>query len=564
MGGFLDLFTKIGLFPGVDERITTSTPKQSRSESALAINPNDPANLIAVSKRFIDPAKYHFTVAPVFKKSGSDWTEATLPNPSNWDGLTDPVVAFDHHGTAFLVAEPLRFDPDDITVIGMQVFKSTNKGQSWSNPTSLIQGRAVDGNDDKSWITCDRGPASPYKGRIYVAWAVGGALRLARSLDGGNNWIGAGALPAGADVPGVPVAWAPEINVGEDGVVHVVWYVHSSGTSIRYCRSTDGGNTFSAPVDAVTGVVSLNSNTLPGSTGSWPEFPGGKFRVLTLATGTTLTNRFVVAWSDMREGHARIYYRVLEKTTPSTWTWLGPANGQPLLPSLASSANVHHFHPQLAATGSGVVSCAFYEFGTKGDGKRIDTRLAASWTKGDSFDWLATVTDAPWDPATNAPPSHGNPQDTFIGEYFGFDADASDFAAVWTDTRTGVQELFYDRVATTKVELPDELRGIWAKVFGGVANDGGGFVIVNGKFIRVPPRGPKYAILQSLIALDSVEEIEHPAGAKLVGAISEAIGSIARDLGKAAPAHLAATVETDDGAALAPKEDGAGRRRAST
>jgi hypothetical protein len=132
----------------------------------------------------------------------------------------------------------------------------------------------------------------------------------------------------------------------------------------------------------------------------------------------------------------------------------------------------------------------------------------------------------------NAPLSHGNPEDTFIGEYFGLDADDSTFAVVWTDTRTGVQELFYDRVSTQKTDMPDELEGIWGRVVGGVASDGGGFIIVNGKFIRIPPRGPKYALLQSLIALDAAEQIDHPMGAHVVSGVAAAIAGIAKDLAK--------------------------------
>ena len=36
----------------------------------------------------------------------------------------------------------------------------------------------------------------------------------------------------------------------------------------------------------------------------------------------------------------------------------------------------------------------------------------------------------------------------FIGDYFGLAAGEQDFAVLWTDTRTGVQELFFDRVNT--------------------------------------------------------------------------------------------------------------------
>jgi hypothetical protein len=119
---------------------------------------------------------------------------------------------------------------------------------------------------------------------------------------------------------------------------------------------------------------------------------------------------------------------------------------------------------------------------------------------------------------------------------------------VWTDTRTGVQELFYDRIDTSKTDYPEWWKGISGKVFGGVANDGGGFIIVNGKIIRIPPRGPKYAIMQSLVALDAAEEIDHPQGAHVVQSIAEAIVGIGKDLAKGKVVHAgraAVVVEAD-------------------
>jgi hypothetical protein len=101
-------------------------------------HPTDRSNLIAASKKFIDPVKYHFTVAPVFPKTGGGlWTEATLP-PGSWDGMTDPALAFNHLGHAFLVAEPLRFGPSDIKVTGIQPFRLTNRGQTWLSPEARL------------------------------------------------------------------------------------------------------------------------------------------------------------------------------------------------------------------------------------------------------------------------------------------------------------------------------------------------------------------------------------------------------------------------------------------
>jgi hypothetical protein len=75
---------------------------------------------------------------------------------------------------------------------------------------------------------------------------------------------------------------------------------------------------------------------------------------------------------------------------------------------------------------------------------KIDTRMALSFDNGISFSQLFTVTDQPWDPALDAPWAHGNPNLTFIGEYFGLDASDNGFYPLWTDTRTGIQELWMD------------------------------------------------------------------------------------------------------------------------
>ncbi len=55
-----------GLSTNTDVQITKSLPNESRSESAVAVNPLYSSNLIAASKKFIDPKKYDFTVSTSF------------------------------------------------------------------------------------------------------------------------------------------------------------------------------------------------------------------------------------------------------------------------------------------------------------------------------------------------------------------------------------------------------------------------------------------------------------------------------------------------------------------
>src|SRR5262249_5904923 len=131
-------------------------------------------------------------------------------------------------------------------------------------------------------------------------------------------------------------------------------------------------------------------------------------------------------------------------------------------------------------------ACAFYEFGQKlfDNAYRIDVKIASSslfLTSTEPVDFFhpATVTEQAWDPTIDAPLSRGNASVTFIGEYFGLEAEGDDFCMLWTDTRTRKQELWFSRVATFRPRLP-HIAGVPTEVVGvvsaGVKNDAGGWV----------------------------------------------------------------------------------------
>jgi hypothetical protein len=455
---------------------------------------------VGASKKFIDPSVYLFKLGVIYTfDGGNSWHESTLPMRRGWDGMTDPTVAFDHFGNCFLVGEPLRFNRDkvgtseDLTGLGMVVYRSSDGGASWQEPIQLT----TDTTDDKQWVICDNNHYSPYYGNVYVVWGASSPLRFARSTDHGQTWTGKAGEASGSTL--VSRSFAPELAISADGTLHIFWH-DDGGSDIKYLRSTDGGSSFSLMPPVVTGMVSLRGH-LP-ETGTWPHFDHGKFRVITLVTSCTLGNVLLVAWADMREGRSRIYYR---RSPDGGVTWEGSASGQPLLPQVAYGDN-HCFHPQIVATGTGVVGCAFYMFGREFEQYVIRVQLAGSWNNGVSFPYFVTVTDRSWDPLVNAPAVHGNAAVHFIGEYFGLDASEESFSLLWTDTRTGVQELFYDAVETKKVTCP-RLPDIVGQVFGGVASDGGGFVIVGGKVIKVPPWSPLREVYEVLGAFEAVSEV---------------------------------------------------------
>jgi len=69
----------------------------------------------------------------------------------------------------------------------------------------------------------------------------------------------------------------------------------------------------------------------------------------------------------------------------------------------------------------------------------------------------------------------------------------------------------------------EELEVLAAEVFGGVAKGGDGWVIVNGKLTRVPPRGIKGELLKAIVALDEAEGLDRAAAAKRVTAILDSL-----------------------------------------
>ncbi len=563
-----DLFKRYGLFPEDNVQVTSGNSNQARSESVIAVNPRNKNNLIAASKKFSNPKTYRNTIGVrVSLDGGNTWQDATLPTLPEWgdmvgvngmdatSGMTDPAVVFDDFGNAFMVGEPVLYHPnlrvpDDIETLGMYLYKSSDGGLSWNAPIPL---HVRDKDDDKSWITCDNNPASPHYGNIYVVWGASSPLRFARSTDHGVTWKGVGNQPVASQL--TASTYAPEISIGLDGTVHIAWHSWVSGRkgangTIFYMRSADGGETFEGPKPIVENVWSLRGNlpesgSLVGKDGqvvTWPHFPGAAFRVITLATGCGFgfdpTRRafhfpfispknFMVAWSDFREGAARIY---CQTSSNSGISFDGPQSGRPLLEGQSIDKSLHHFHPQLVSTGSGVVGCTYYEY--KEIEKLIDVKLSASFDRGKTFSHTVTVNDRSWNPAVDAPWAHGDPQVTFIGEYFGLDAHDDGFDVLWTDTRTGVQELFYDRVATETTEIPRIFEGIIAEILFGVIQGGDGVVIVNGHIIRIPPRGPVYDLAQAIVALDAAGNIDGLAGRNLTKSVFDAVKAIAGEAGR--------------------------------
>lgn len=522
-------FMKTGIFPSPQVRASFfKTTNQDRSESCIAVNPADSSNLVGASKLFSDPQKYKFVVAVVFSTDGgSIWHDsAPLQLLPGWEGLSDPAIAFDKSGIAYLFTEPLNFnylsDPDynpnittDIVSTHMVMYKSTNKGASWSAPIIVDANEGNAESFDKLWLAIDQN-----NDNIYTSWGYGN-MQFARSVNGGANWKGVGNQSINDSISN---GSAPEINVGTNGYIHIV--SHSQTTNnIRYLRSKNGGDSFEPEKQIAVGLRDIDSGI--GGSG-FKSYPNASFRALTLSTACNVPNqnKIAVAWADYRENVTRIYY-TLSNDNGDTW----PANsGIPLLPSFSANERFHDFHPQIIAAGNGNIGCAFYRYYESS--ALIDVMFTISFDGGQTFWFPESINSNSWNPAINAPWSHQDPDKTFIGDYFGLDADDENFHVLWTNTQDGVQELYYNTVRTSKYDPPHILDGIYAQIFGGVANDGGGYIFVGGKFIKVPPRSPFLDVLHAIAAYDSVQNIGSVSTIRFQKSMLETISNIAKKANK--------------------------------
>jgi hypothetical protein len=238
------------LTPRTDVNVSNLSGNQT--ESFVAVNPANPANLIAYSNTGTGNLAWFST------NGGSSWSSVAIPAPANTVASSDrdPNIAFDRNGTAFLA-----YLADDTAAAGVNhivVAQSTNGGQAWSS-LNVASGVVY-----HPYLAIGADPLDPTRDNVYVAYrqdvteesALDSQVHVRASYDGGQTF------PTDATINDDSASGQDEASycalaVGPGGRLYAAWDDSSLApdhSDIKLDTSADGGKTW-------------GSDMLVGSTG---------------------------------------------------------------------------------------------------------------------------------------------------------------------------------------------------------------------------------------------------------------------------------------------------------
>ena len=450
----------------------------SEVEPWLDVNPTNVANLVGAwqQDRWSNGGARGLLAGASFD-GGSTWQSVVIPkitvcsggtaaNGGNYQRATDPWVSFGADGVVHQLALSFNDVAPPFTAFdfdhSLLASKSEDGGQTWSDPEVVI--RDLDANvfNDKQTITADPTdadlvyavwdrlvfPASERAAVIagFVTAAFRGPAWFARSTDGGDSWEPARQIydPGQNDQ-----TIGNQIVVLPDGtLVNLFDEIHNDnskkqrGYSVRVMRSTDQGDTWSAPVFIdLLGTIFVTD----------PE-SGDDVRTGDIIPDVAVAPNgdLYAVWQDARLNGGGADAIALSRSTNGGLTW-SPRVKVNKTPTSIAIGNQQAFTPSVDVAADGTVAVTYYDFRFNTGAEDLKTDywvvhchpgVATTCTNAAQWGDEIRLTNASFD-MRQAPFAGG----FFTGDYEGLASAGNNFGAFFGMTHgTDPGSIFFRRV----------------------------------------------------------------------------------------------------------------------
>jgi hypothetical protein len=431
------------------------------NEPSVAVNPNDPNNIVAAANDYNAPrlgpgdswVGYYTS-----HDGGKTWTTGFVPGYpgdsqtselTGFRGAGDPVLDTNSEGDFYLAGiafkrtlnpvNPIGFGWNPARANGIFVAKSNNGGDSFDQVSVVISAlQSFASFHDKEWMAVDKN-----NGNVYICWswfiALGmSQLLFSRSTDGGVSWSDYQII---TEAPGERAIQGSAMVVDNNGVVHITW-IDFDSEQLRYASSSDGGVSFSSPksigpVKEIDRYLSSNNYRTPTLT-----------MLAVDNSESAYEGSLYCTWADISNGDPDILM-VYSHDNGGTWSEPIRVNNDPV------GNGLDQFFSAVAVSDEGFVHLVFYDKRNDENNTWIETYWAMSMDGGNNFTINLPISDEKFNGNYARDPPDGDRED-FIGDYIGVVASNNSIHAVWCDTRegtedTGDSEIYYVGVEYMKV-----------------------------------------------------------------------------------------------------------------
>ena len=453
----------------------------AEEEPWVDINPTNSNNIIAVwqQDRWSDGGS-HGLVAGVTHDGGKTWNETfahfdecaggNAANGGNYERASDPWVSFGPTGTAYQIS--LSFDANTARN-GVLVSRSTNGGDTWDDPISLI--RDSGGRDssfafnDKESITAD--PTNP--NFAYAAWdrfvspsgnslaSIEGVIHsrtfrepvfFSRTTDGGKTWEPARDIYDRDQFNGTIGNQIIVLPNGDLLDFFDEFFTHNNsnnqrGESMSVIRSTDHGLTWSARSTVI--AASLERGAFDPDTGRPIRAEGG---IPEMAIDHRNGNLYVV-WQDAR--FSGVDEVALSMSSDGGLTWSAPVKVNQT-PRNSNPADEQAFVPSVRVADDGTVAVTYYDFRNNTPAPGVPTDYWAAFCHPSSpascanpSNWGGEVRLSPTSFDIEQAPAARGPFGFFLGDYEGLASSGNSFRPVFIQVNDGHPENRTDVFTTT-------------------------------------------------------------------------------------------------------------------